>query len=420
MTNHQAIHTYLQDNLPRYLEILRQMVDINSFTANPDGVNALGDLTARQFSELGFRAEHVQSENPRYGRHLFLSRPGSSVAADEKLPAIALVSHLDTVFPPEEEHDNDFHWRVEGDRVYGPGTVDIKGGTVMIYMVLDAIREFAPEVFNSVQWYVCLNATEEVLSDEFAQLCMQRLPGETTACLVFEGGTPSATAFPLVVARKGRATFQISATGRSAHAGNYHHFGANAVVQIAETIRKIAAMTNYERQITYNVGPISGGVVVNRVPHYAEIEVEMRSFSNDVFDQGIADIVALNNTSDVSSQDGYRCRVRVKLEERTAPWPANAGTQGLFVIWERAANKLGMQVVLEERGGLSDGNLLWNALPTLDGLGPSGAYPHCSERSTDGSKNQEYAEVTSFIPKAALNVAAILSMVGKTLTAGEA
>lgn len=408
MTDFQAIQTYLQDNLLDYFDIHRQMVEINSFTSNPKGVNMLGNLTAELYARLGFQAEFNQSADPRYGRHLFLRRLGNLPAGGGT--PLALVSHLDTVFPAEEERANNFHWSREGERIYGPGTVDIKGGTVMIYMLLDALRRFIPQVFEATDWRVCLNATEEVLSDEFSQLCLERLPANTRACLVFEGGTPTEGAFSVVVARKGRATYRLSAEGRSAHAGNYHHLGANAVVQMAHTIQKVAGLTDYQQQITFNVGTVSGGVVVNRVPHYAEAEVEMRAFSPEVFEGGIASMLALDGSSDNSSRDGYPCRLRVQLEERTAPWPRNPGTQSLYQVWESAASRLGLQIVPEERGGLSDGNLLWQAIPTLDGLGPDGANAHCSERSPDGSKEQEYARADSFIPKAMLNLAAIMDL----------
>jgi glutamate carboxypeptidase len=80
---------------------------------------------------------------------------------------------------------------------------------------------------------------------------------------------------------------------------------------------------------------------------------------------------------------------------------------------------MGIQVSPEERGGLSDGNLLWNDFPTLDGLGPTGANAHCSERSQDGSKDQEYAERSSFIPKTMLNVVAILELLDGPSMASE-
>jgi glutamate carboxypeptidase len=70
-----------------------------------------------------------------------------------------------------------------------------------------------------------------------------------------------------------------------------------------------------------------------------------------------------------------------------------------------------MRVSQEQRGGLSDGNLLWERFPTLDGLGPAGNNAHCSERSPDGSKDQEYVLVGSFVPKALLNALAIMRLV---------
>jgi glutamate carboxypeptidase len=81
--------------------------------------------------------------------------------------------------------------------------------------------------------------------------------------------------------------------------------------------------------------------------------------------------------------------------------------------WKATAEKLGWQVVAEQRGGLSDGNWIWDFVPTLDGLGPSGGNAHCSERSEDGSKEQEYVDVTSFVPKATLNTRAIINLITK-------
>ena len=150
MPNAQAIEQireYLQAHEAEYLALLEQMVNINSFSANPEGVNELGKLTAVAFSRLGFTAETVQAENPLYGRHLFLTRHGRSPRQ------IALISHLDTVFPAAEEERHDFHWRPIKNRIYGPGTIDIKGGTVLIFMLLDALRQHADQDGGQKIWH---------------------------------------------------------------------------------------------------------------------------------------------------------------------------------------------------------------------------------------------------------------------------
>ncbi len=401
------IQPYLQNKLPFYLDILKQMVGINSFTDNPDGVNALGDLTAEVFAELGFSAESVQADTPTFGKHLVMTRPG----APENAPAIGLVSHLDTVFPPEEEIQNKFSWRQEGDRIYGPGTVDIKGGTVGMFMLLDALKTFAPQTFESVNWVLLLNAAEERLSHDFGRLCLARLPDNTLAALVFEGGKLLDNTFSLVVTRKGRAQYTVKTFGKSAHAGNNHHLGANAILQMAHVVPQIAALTDYDRHLTFNVGVIRGGSVVNRVPHYAETSVEMRAFSSKVFDEGVEKILALSGPGRISSADGsYTCRVEVELHCQTPPWSHNPATNHLYALWEAAARELGAKTAPDNRGGLSDGNLIWRTVPTLDGLGPSGANAHSSEHSPDGSKEQEYVLASSFVPKTVLNLNAILKL----------
>jgi glutamate carboxypeptidase len=401
-----ALEDFLERNLPTYLGLLQQMVDVNSFTANWEGVNALGDLTAEIFGRLGFTAERVPSVSPQYGDHLILMRPG-------RLPArIGLISHLDTVFPKEEETRQRFAWRPEGDRIYGPGTVDIKGGTILIYMMLDALRALAPALFAELTWLVLLDACEETLGDDFGALCVERLSETGLAALVFEGGLllPEEHLANLVVARKGMAVYRVVVDGRASHAGSAHGQGANAVVQMADVIRRVADLTDYDRDITFNVGTVAGGTVVNRVPHQAVATVEMRAFDPDVFAAGLAQMEALNALSTVASEDGYACNVTVSLERQTMAWPENEGTAALFRLWQEAAATIGYKALPEHRGGLSDGNQLWQAVPTLDGLGPSGGNAHCSERSADGSKDQEYVRVASFVPKAMINVLGLIRL----------
>src|SRR5206468_9526957 len=134
MRNRTSLGDFLDAQMPAALELVRQMVCINSFTGNREGVNKLGRLTADCFASLDFTAEFVASVNANYGDHLVLTRKGRSNRS------VALVSHLDTVFPPEEELRNNFRWQPEGDRIYGPGTHDIKGGTAMMWLVLQIGR----------------------------------------------------------------------------------------------------------------------------------------------------------------------------------------------------------------------------------------------------------------------------------------
>src|SRR6266496_15308 len=180
MQNSAPLKHFLDQQLPAALEMLRQMVRINSYTANPEGVNRLARVTAECFAPLGFTAEFVPSTNPEFGAHLALTRKGRSARN------VTMVSHLDTVFPPEEEVRNNFHWQPEGDRIYGPGTQDIKGGTAMMWLVLMALRAHAPKVFEEITWKLFWNSSEERFSPDFGDLCRSRFDSGTLGALVFE------------------------------------------------------------------------------------------------------------------------------------------------------------------------------------------------------------------------------------------
>ena len=105
---YQSVEKHLEKRLPQYLNYLQAMVEINSYTSFAEGVNRTGLLTSEIFANLGFESSRISSTNPIHGDHLVLTRTGSPHFPPR---AIVMISHLDTVYPKEEELQNDFHWR---------------------------------------------------------------------------------------------------------------------------------------------------------------------------------------------------------------------------------------------------------------------------------------------------------------------
>lgn len=398
--NTNALIHHLNEQMPDAMAWLERMVEINSFTGNPLGVNRVGDVTRAFFAELGFEGEAIPSTNPGHGSHLFLRL---NEGAKRR---VLLVTHLDTVFPPEEEMEQNFHWLpapAEG-RIYGPGSVDIKGGTVLMGMMLRSLQQFAPELYQQTDWLIAANAAEEVMSADFAQRVNERCPGGADAVLVFEGGPRVREEFHLVTARKGRAEYRITAHGRGAHAGSSHAEGINAIVAVSEVVKVVHALSDYKKELTVNLGRIEGGTVLNRVPHEAMVELEMRAFDPAMLERVTTTLEMLCMTRP------YGATITSQCLGTTPPWPADERTESLFACWKIAADHLGLKALATRRGGLSDANYLSHLGPTLDGLGPNGANAHCSERSADGTKVPEYVEMDSFVPKAAMNVLALMEL----------
>jgi glutamate carboxypeptidase len=118
----------VDDRQAQALGLLAETVDIDSATENHAGVRKVGDVLARELSNLGFETRWVDvpAEVERAG-HLVAVHRGT------KGQRLLLIGHLDTVLEGER-------FRRDGNRAYGSGTADMKGGNVIIVEALRALH----------------------------------------------------------------------------------------------------------------------------------------------------------------------------------------------------------------------------------------------------------------------------------------
>lgn len=391
---------------PRSLQLLQQLVAVNSHSRHRPGLLENARLVARAFEPLGFVASLCPDDDPERGDHLFLTRAGSGPHS------VALISHLDTVYTADQEAANDFRWREEGPLIYGPGVADIKGGTALIQMTLAAIAEIDPAFFAQVSWFVALNAAEEEGNLLFPQLARAALPQNLAACLVYEPGNPdplNPAGSRITLSRRGSARFVVETFGREAHAGAGHRRGANAIRQLARVIERIEAMTDHSRGLTFNVGIVGGGVASNTVPGFAFAHVDTRAETPADQAQQVEQLLALAGDGDLISVDApFRCRIDVQRRSCYPPWPETASSTELARCAEAVAATLGQRLVAERRAGASDANHLWSLAPTLCSLGPVGRNIHCSVHDPERGLHQESIDRTTLVPRALLSIALLL------------
>jgi len=378
------------------LRHLERLVAINSFTHHRDGVNRVGDYCCEElFAPLGFRVERVRSVTSDCGDHLFLERDGA-------IPLV-LVAHLDTVYPPDQE----FAWRENGTRIHGPGVADIKGGIVVLWEALRTLPD--PDRFG---FRIFLNATEEGGSTDFPVLARARVKPGTRACLVFEPGFDlGAGRSSIVVARKGSGRFRIDVEGREAHSGNEHHRGANAIRELARAIETVESWTDYESDVTWSIGTVQGGTGVNCVPARAGCSVDLRVWTPEEMEEGRRRLAALAGEGSVVAHDGRaRCRIAVREDPGYPPWPRNDASRELAERVVDLGASLGQAIEPTARRGGSDGALLWDLAPTVDGLGPVGRDTHCAVEDPATGREQESIDRDSVPARAALARALIESL----------
>jgi glutamate carboxypeptidase len=362
----------LRTREPELVALARQWVEINSYTANIDGVNAVGAKLKTAFGEIrSLRGETIAA--PGYGDHL-VWRTGAAGAP------ILLVGHHDTVFPPGHFET----WTERDGKITAPGVLDMKGGLSILRAVLAALDDIG--ALADLPVIVVCVADEEVGSPSSAPHLRELAKGAACA-LVFESGRAGDA---IITRRKGVGAMHVVAHGRAAHAGNNHKDGANAVWALAKFIDAAQQLTDYARGVTVNVGLASGGTSKNTVPERAECSLDLRYETVADAEALVASLRAAA-TAAAEAVPGTRIEVsgganRLPLE-RT---PASAALRDEYAACARACGLGDGEAAL--LGGGSDANTVAPlGVPAIDGLGPRGAGFHTTT---------EYVEAQTFAPKA--------------------
>jgi glutamate carboxypeptidase len=297
---------------------------------------------------------------------------------------ILLLGHIDTVVG----HEAHGPLRRDGDRLYGPGTTDMKGGVVLALGTARALSQ-RPELFAELS--LMLVTDEEWRTQEFVH---GRSFSGYDACLCFEAGERGPGGEEgVVVRRKAAGTLRAIAVGRSAHSGSAPDQGANALLALAQTAIAVAQLHHPSGADRLSVVPtvVRSGTAFNVVPADGELVFDLRADRSEAF-AAVLEAVP-------SQLDGVTVEARI---ERV--WPGMDATAATAGLLERASARLGRPIVGVARGGASDASHFAPTIPlTVDGLGPRGGGAHTPEEFVLAESLGERAEVALAIAVEALS-----------------
>lgn len=372
--------------------MLAALVELPSCSREPLDVEAAAVLLDLRAAELGLTRTLHRDPSGVYAAHRVYTTPGLAPDA----PALALVGHVDTVFPSSLGF---FGFGRDGDVATGPGVLDMKSGLSSIFAALEAIRAVSPERFAALALRVLINSDEEVGSPSSDAL-IASVARVSHAALVFEAGRAEDR---LVVARKGVGSFRIHAHGRSAHAGLHHADGVNAIEALAHVIPRVEAATDHDRGMTANVGLIEGGTSSNTVPERASCTVDCRYADP----KDGAELEARVRAAVEAPLPAHLEGATVELEGRLhrppmLPTDASRALAARYGEQARAAGLGAGEAPLQ--GGGSDANLLAAAgVPCIDGLGPAGSGIHrTTERCSLDSLRRRTVALARFLVREAV------------------
>jgi glutamate carboxypeptidase len=326
-------------------------------THAPAAVNRMMDLVADEVADAPIAVERIPGR-AGLGDVLVL-RAGPQ----KNEPAVLVMSHLDTVHPLGTA-DRDLPVRLEGDRLYGPGCYDMKGGA---YLALQALKEVARRG-AAKRPLVFLVTPDEEIGSPMTRPMIEDLGRKSAFALVTE---PARDGGKVVTGRKGVGRFEVAVEGRAAHSGARHQDGRSAIREAARQILRIENMTDYPRGVTTTVGMISGGTAANVIPQHCRFQVDLRVTNVSDGEAYSAAILALTpHDPDV--------RVKVEGGMNRPPYEKSEGVARLYEHACGLATELGFELgEVPLTGGGSDGNFTAAlGVPTLDGLGIDGDGAH--------------------------------------------
>lgn len=337
------------------LPLLRQWVEVNSYTGNVAGCNRVADLLLAGFDLPGLRAERIAGNG--VGDHLVWRTPAWDAHPEHR---VVLIGHHDTVFPAGTFEV----WDHQGDRLRGPGVLDMKGGLATIRTALAAFADLG--LLAALPVALVSVADEETGSSD-SRTMLEAVARDASAALVFESGRANDA---VVTCRKGTGKVTVEVRGRAAHAGNNLKDGINAVWALARFVDGAQALTDWDRGVTVNVGMIHGGTSANTVPAEASCQIDFRYVRGVDGTELMAGFRRLGER--ISAELGARFELDGGI--RRAPLERTAASLALLQRYEPCAVAEGLaggEAPLQ--GGGSDANTVSAiGVPAIDALGPRG------------------------------------------------
>lgn len=366
----------------KWSQVLKSIVEINTETGNHTGADQVRSILIPHFTALGFQARITELK----GKHKLLTFdfPNSS-------PKLLFIGHIDTVFSPTSPFQT--FGELE-DRFTGPGTIDMKGGIVLMMHLLEDLGD--PLLLKQIR--IILNDDEETGSLNSKEAMKMHAYGVPYG-LVFEPGLKEGQ---LVTSESGVYRFTLNVLGRPAHSGMEHEKGLNACVELSDKILKLSRHTDYSKRFTVNAGVMQGGEKSNIVCEKANAQFDIRYVQKADLEAFLKDLETIKSHSqEYNSLLKLQTTSEVEVFLDLQSLPAS-NTEKLYRLAKKAGASVGLRVEGAHVGYGSDGNNLASAdLNLLVGVGPYGEGMH-TER--------EYMLKSAYVSRFQLDRALVLEI----------
>ena len=380
-----AVRAQAQREKQPLLDTLRDLVAIESGSADIEGIRRIGALIADRLRALGGEVELVP---PAANMPRFQTTPpvvGDTVVARFRgrgTKRILLLAHMDTVYQRGMLAQQPF--RVDGDRAYGLGVADDKHGVALILHTLAALKALNFDRYGLVT--VLISPDEEIGSVAERDL-ITALGAEHDIVLSCEGSPQDES---VRLATSGVQMAVLTVKGRASHAGSAPEQGRNAVYELAHQLLQMRDLSDPAKAVKVNWTVVSGGNVPNAIPAEARAIGDMRAD-----DEGNFAAVEATIRQRIRTQLIPDTTVDVRFERLYPPLPFREQSLRAAQHAQRLYAEAGgtLKVATVSTGGGTDAAFaaLRTSAPVIEGLGLRGYGAH--------SNDAEYINISSIEPR---------------------
>lgn len=375
---------FLDEKQEEMYSTLEEVVNIESYACEVENVRKV----AAKFKEL-FEAEDFQCELLEVGAN----GPTlvGTLGTERKGKPVIFSGHMDTVIKSGVYETPVF--RREGNRAFGPGVLDMKGGIIIALYIVKALNAVG---YDDRPLKIAFSGDEEIghTGGRGAAVLQEAALGGACAFNLETGFIDNS----LCYGRKGRQEFSVTVTGVESHAGNDFISGRNAIAEMAHKIIELQALTNMAKGTTVTCATIHGGTITNAIPKECVIGGECR-FST------VAEMENFKKRAQEICDKTYIDGTSTKLEYLSGMSPYE-DTDQVRQFWEfirDIAAECGFEEIKGKTvGGSSDASYIQMAgTPVICSIGIKGEWNHTT---------REYALLDSMSPRGKLIASVILNL----------
>ena len=369
----KRIVDYIDQHNGEAVSFLESIVNIESPTEDLAGVRNVGMVFKREFENLGFSTKWIDMppEMKRAG-NLLAETSGKSGKR------ILLLGHIDTVLHGER-------FRRDGNKAYGTGINDMKGGDVVVLQALKALNSVG--ALKDRQIIVMLTGDEENSGKPMSISRGEMIDAakRSDAALSFEAAVRNTA----TVGRRGASSWRLEVEAKTGHSSGIfkESAGNGAIFEAARILDQFYQTLRGEKYLTFNPSVIVGGTTAelanaqgsatgksNVIPAKVIVSGDLRFISEEQKE------AARQKMRDIVAKSLPGASAKITFEDGLPAMTPNEGNYELLIQLDKVSQDLGFdKVEALDPGdrGAGDIGAISGIVPGLDGLGiDSGGNSH--------------------------------------------